>query len=448
MISVLLFLSSFIGSFILSFRHAPVFAFVLYQLIYFFNPENRWWGSLVPNLGYSFFTVVFMAVILLVNWPEAQKNKLSQLPSFRWLYFFVAIYSAVYIWSAFPSYHVEALVPLIKSAIIMSIAFKLCNSPKALDYMLYGYAAGAAYLGYYIFQVGRNSGDRVEGIGMVDSPDANGVAAAIAPAAVACLFYFWRNNLIKHKLPFIVAGAFIVNALALINSRGAMLGLAAGGAYFMWRLFFAPVQRKNQKLTVILIAFAGLASLIYVADKSTIERIYSISQESEVVESRETGATRMVFWAAAWDMAKDHPLGLGRGGFEINAPLYIPRNINTGRSRNRAVHSSWFEALSEAGYLGLFTMLMIVLTSFLMTKKCKKLLNAPNHLEDYFKVICIESMLITFVITMTFLNRMRAEVFLWCILFVACAYNVYYLRKLHLNSDVIESRTKGSNVSD
>ncbi|WP_339772592.1 O-antigen ligase family protein [uncultured Paraglaciecola sp.] len=443
MLSVLLFLGSFISSFALSFRHAPIFAFVLYQMIYFFNPQNRWWGSLVPDLGYSFFSVAFMAVILLINWPEAQKNKLAQLPSFRWLYVFVAIYSAVYIWSSFPSYHIDALIPLVKSAIIMSIAFKLCNSPKALDYMLYGYASGAAYLGYYIFQVGRNSGDRVEGIGMVDSPDANGVAAALAPAAVACLFYFWRNNLIKHKIPFIIAGAFIVNALALINSRGAMLGLAAGGAYFMWRLFFAPVQRKNQKLTVVLITLAGLASLIYVADKSTIERIYSISEESEVDETRETGATRMVFWVAAMDLAKDHPLGLGRGGFEMNAPLYIPRYVNTGRSRNRAVHSSWFEALSEAGYLGLFALIMIVISSFLMTKKCKKLLTAPELLDDYFKVICIESMLITFVVTMSFLNRMRAEIFVWCILFVACAYNVYYLRKLHLNSEHTEKHVEG-----
>lgn len=432
MISVLLFLSSFVSSFILSFRHAAIFGFVLYQVIYFFNPQNRWWGSSVPDLGYSFFSVAFMALILLLNWSECKNNKLTQLPSFRWLYFFVLIYSAVYIWSILPSYHMDALIPLVKGAIILSIAFKLCTTYKSLDYMLYGYVIGAAYLGYYISQVGRNSGDRVEGIGMVDSPDANGVAAALAPAAITCLFYFWRNTSLKLKFLFVIAGAFIVNALVLINSRGAMLGVAAGGAYFMWRLFFAPVQRKYQKVTVILIALAGLSSLVYVADQSTIERIYSISQESEVDENRETGATRMVFWAAAWDMAKDHPLGLGRGGFEINAPLYIPSYINTGANRNRAVHSSWFEALSEAGYLGFIVFLMIIFASFTMLRRSKAELAAPEFLDDYFKIVCIESMLISYLVAMTFLNRMRSEIFLWCILFVACAYNIYYLRKLHL----------------
>ena len=70
-----------------------------------------------------------------------------------------------------------------------------------------------------------------------------------------------------------------------------------------------------------------------------------------------------------------------------------------------------------------------------MTKKCKRVLNAPEHIEDYFKVICIEAMLVTFVVAMSFLNRMRAEIFVWCVLFVACAYNIYYLRKLHLIAD-------------
>jgi hypothetical protein len=230
MISVLLFFGSFVSSFILSFRHSAIFAFVLYQLIYFYNPQNRWWGSMVPDLSYSYFSVVFMAVILAVNWANTQQNKILSIPSFRWMYVFVTIYTVVYFWAIFPEYHAAAIEPFIKAAIITTIAYKLCTSIKALDYMLYGYIAGAAYIGYYIFQVGRNSGDRVERIGMVDSPEANGVAAAIAPAAIACLYYFWRNTNNKLKIPFIIAGAFIVNGLVLINSRGAMLSLVVGSA--------------------------------------------------------------------------------------------------------------------------------------------------------------------------------------------------------------------------
>lgn len=432
MISVLLFYSSFFCTFILTFRHSAIFAFVLYQLIYFFHPENRWWGSLIPSFGYSFFSVVFMLLILVLRWQETKKNKLLAVPSIRWFYFSVAIYSIVYTWAAIPSYHLEAIIPLIKAAIILSIAFKLCHSTIALDYMLYGYTAGAAYIGYYIFQVGRNAGDRVEGIGMVDSPEANGVAAAIAPASIICLFYFWRHVGLKQKTPFVIAGAIIVNGLVLVNSRGAMLGVAAGAAYLLWRLFFSSVQRKYQKTTVLGIAFAGLVSLLYITDSSTINRIYSISEQTTVNENKETGATRIVFWKAAWTMAKDHPFGLGRGGFEINAPLYIAHNIDTGRSRNRAVHSSWFEALSESGYLGLGSLIMIILSSFYMTKKCKKILNSPEFINDYFKIVCLESMLISYMVSMTFINRMRAEVFLWCVFFIACAFNIYYLRKMQL----------------
>lgn len=387
---------------------------------------------MVPDLPYSYFSVIFMAVILAVNWGTTQQNKIFSIPSFRWMYVFAAIYATVSFWALVPDYHATAVEPYLKAVIIMTIAYKLCTSIKSLDYMLYGFIAGAAYIGYYTFQVGRNSGDRVEGIGMVDSPDANGVAAAIAPAAIACLYYFWRNTNIKLKIPFVIAGAFIANGLVLINSRGAMLGLVVGGAYFMWKLFFSPVQRKAQKFTVILIAIAGMASLVYITDQSAIDRFFSISEQTEVQEDKQTGATRMVFWHAAWDMAKDYPLGLGRGGFEINAPLYIPANVNTGRSRHRAVHSSWFEALSEAGYAGLIVLVLMVISSFIMTKKCKQMLKNQQYIEDYFKVIAIESMLISFMVAMTFLNRMRAEIFFWCILYAACAFNLYYLRKMHL----------------
>ncbi|MGY0586407.1 MAG: O-antigen ligase family protein, partial [Paraglaciecola chathamensis] len=99
---------------------------------------------------------------------------------------------------------------------------------------------------------------------------------------------------------------------------------------------------------------------------------------------------------------------------------------------NRAVHSSWFEALSEAGYLGFIVFILIIFTSFTMLRRSKAELAAPEFLDDYFKVVCIESMLISYLVAMTFLNRMRSEIFLWCILFIACAYNIYYLRKLHL----------------
>jgi O-antigen ligase len=160
-------------------------------------------------------------------------------------------------------------------------------------------------------------------------------------------------------------------------------------------------------------------------DRSSIERILSIKQNTEVQENQETAATRTVFWKAAWDMAKDFPLGTGYEGFSFYSHSYIPTNVNTGRSRNRAVHSTWFETLSEVGYLGLSLFILMLDSCFKTTKLTKKYLKEQNMVDDYFKIIALEGALIAFLVTMTFINRMRAEVLYWCIMFICVAYNVY-----------------------
>jgi len=63
MLSVLMFFATLLGGVILSLRHSIAIAFVVYQAIYFFNPEKRWWGNIVPDISYSFFIVIFMALL-------------------------------------------------------------------------------------------------------------------------------------------------------------------------------------------------------------------------------------------------------------------------------------------------------------------------------------------------------------------------------------------------
>jgi hypothetical protein len=46
MLSVLMFFATLLGGVILSLRHSIAITFVVYQAIYFFNPEKRWWGNI------------------------------------------------------------------------------------------------------------------------------------------------------------------------------------------------------------------------------------------------------------------------------------------------------------------------------------------------------------------------------------------------------------------
>ena len=428
MLNVVLFMLSIFGGILLTFILSPVFSFVLYEIMYFFNPKIRWWGPMVPDLRYSFFIVLLMAGSLVLNYSKLSHNKIFAAPQIKWIYLILILIFASSLVAVYPEYHGESQVFFLKSVIIMTVAYKLIDTEAESDYVHWGYIFGCWYLSFMAFQIGRNAGDRIEGIGTVDAPDTNMVAAAIAPSLIFCLYYFWVSNKKVWKLAFAFAGVFIANALVLINSRGSFIGLVGGLFYFMFYMFFSSMQEKFQKATVIWVVVLGLSGAAFIVDESFIQRMQGMASNKEVNVEVESGATRTIFWKAAWDMAKDHPFGAGVNGFEFYAPFYIPENVNTGASRNRAVHSTWFEALSEFGYLGLFFLIMMLRSCFWATGKCKKLFKEQKDVYRYFKMIALEAALISFILSMTFINRYRAEILYWLILFTACAYNIYIVK--------------------
>jgi hypothetical protein len=431
MLTILIFLSSLLFLSIYAVFYYASASFVLYELIYFFYPQNRWWGGSVPAIGYSFLSVLLMAFVLLKGYKNTTENKIMGIPQFRYMFLFYFTFAFSYFFSPLQTSHIDAMTYLGKLLIIILIAYKLCEKPRDLNLYIMGYLLGSWYFSYLVYQTGRNSGDRVEYIGFVDAPDSNGFAAAIAPALIFSLHYFWVSKNNWHRLGYALIGAFIANALVLINSRGSFLAVVCGGGFYMYHLYFAKNRVKNQRMGVILVAILGLTGALYVADDGFITRMYTITGDAKSLEEtkseQQSGATRIEFWKAAWNMAKDHPMGVGSRGFEYYAPYYIPQNVNTGSTRNRAVHSSWFEALSEAGYLGLIFFIFMIATSLLTLSKVKSNLSINNMYKEHWKMTAIQASIITFAISMTFMNRIRAEILYWLILYSACAYNLYIL---------------------
>lgn len=421
---VVVYLALAMGSLILN----PAFSFTLYEIIYFMNPADRWWSGPLPGIRYSLLVVVLMMVVLVKNFKEHKLNNPLKIPQMRWMYVLLLLYSIASLYALLPDGHSRALESYIKLQITMTIAFMLVTNIEKLKYYTYGYIFSAWYLSFYIYQQGRTSGNRVEGIGTVDSPDSNGIAAAIAPTIVLALFYLWRSKNNFLKMAFAIAILFSANAIVLINSRGAFLGVAVSIMYFFCYLYFAKVRTPRQRLFAVALTFIGIIGFFKVADQTFLDRMSSITTASKVSEEKESGGTRMIFWGAAWDMAKDYPFGNGYRGFDLNAPFYISKNVNTGRSRYRSVHSTWFETLTEVGYPGLLAFLLMIYCAFKTTRQCKKYLKEIGDTDNYYKVVAIEAALISFLVAMTFLNRMRAEVLYWLILYTACLHNIYIVK--------------------
>ena len=425
MLHVLLFIGVCILGFFLTIIANPAYSFVLYEAVYFFSPLERWWSHYLPDLRYSFIAVILMFFAVLIKKSKNEsRNSLLAAPQFRWMYALLILYGIASFYAVLPDEHLEALTNYLKLVIIVSIAYKLIDDARSLDYALWGYVFGSWYLSFLIFQTGRNRFGRVEGIGTVDSPDANGIAAAIAPSLVVCLYYFWVRGNAFLKFTFAFAGVFIANAIILINSRGSFLGVGIGIMFFMYYLFFSSFQRRFQKAMAIGLAVVGIAGLLYLADESFVSRVQTM-QNTEITLEEQTATSRIVFWFSAMKLARDRPFGSGYKGFNFYAPIYLPEDMDAGATRNRSVHSTWFQVLSEIGYLGLLFFVLMIYSSVKALRSCMVKLKGLDEYESYYKVIMLQAALLIFLVSMTFMNRFGAEILYWLVLYSACAYNIF-----------------------
>ena len=420
----LLFLLIFFGGIVAALTYNGAAAFIVYQFIYFFNPEFRWWGATIPGLRYSMITALLMMFVLFIRYREYSiLSPWREMTPFKWLIALLGFYYAGYLFAIDLLAHKKFTFEFTKLVIIVFIAYKLINSERALNVCLWAYILGCTYIGYLAWESGRNHQGRVEGIGMVDAPDANDTAAALVPTAVLLMYYAWIGNK-KTKLFAVFCGALIANGLVLINSRGSFLAAVVSLGIFVLFMIFSKYQRKGQRAAAILMICIGVSGALYVTDDLFWERMGTLK---EIEDEEASGASRMVFWWTTFDMLEGRPWGLGIDGYNRLAPVYMDDETRGG-VEFRAVHSLWFQGLSEVGWLGFGCFLMMLFTLFRLSAKAKKYVLSKQEFETYFKLLALEAALIGYLAAGSFINRFRAEILYWMVLFLAVAVKVYYLQ--------------------
>lgn len=440
MISALLYLLPFLTGLAMSLRHGPVLIFMVYQLDYFLNPQNKWWGSYLPFLGAQFYLVLTMIIVFILGFGKYNQNPAFKHPQFKFMCLTVLMYSLAYFNAPYSDYHLEAVDAFLTMLVVTFLIVKLCSEQKHVYWIINTYLYSAFLLGLYIYGWGRDSSGRVSSVGMVDAPGANFIAAALAPTIILFISKLISDKRIIARGLYAVGLVFVLNALILINSRGSFVGVAAGVGYFMFISFRNNAFTAKEKRAIFfgVLLFAG--ALVRLADATFIDRMMSVKEEATLTEEKESGSTRVFFWLAAIDMAKDHPFGAGAGGFQFYAPSYIPSDINTGGSKNRAAHSTWFETLSEAGYLGFLFFFLMIYFTFTSFRKTRLYLWGKKDFLNSAIVLAVSSGFVTFIVSMTFINRLRGEVLYWLIALSMCCANVF-MREKRKPTDKHHSKT-------
>lgn len=423
-ITSLAFLLIFITGLIASALVNGAWGFYLYELVYFANPPARWWGASVPGLPYSFITVTVMMLCIGAKFGEYSRNSLIDLPLTKWFAGIVILFAATQSWAVAADLHWISLIDYCKLFITMALAYKLVDSPAKLELALWAYLAGATYIGWEAYSVGRNDFGRVEGIGTVDSPEANGVAATLVPA-IPILMYFVAKGNMRNKVTAAFMGVWIVNGLVLINSRGAFLGVLAGAGFLLIYLLISSRQTHVQRMVAILIMVAGLAGMLYLTDEQFWQRMDTLR---EVEDESKSGSHRYRMWLSTFDLLEDYPAGVGAWGFQILSPIYVDPDLFHTNQKQKAVHSMWFQVLSELGWLGFFLFIGLVMACFRAIRKTRKAVSSYVSSSDYFLMIALEAGFVGYLVAGSFIDQFRAQILYWTILFIACAYNIHVLR--------------------
>jgi len=419
----------------------PHWIFYLYQMVYFFNPNIRWWFREVPNLPYSFIVSVSMLLLFVAKYSSFQKNQITKIPYFKWLVLFLISYGLVTFYAISRPLHLQATIEFYKLFIVMGIAYKLLDDLSKFEGALFAYLTANAYLAFEVFSVGRNSGDRVEGIGLIDAPDANTMAATFVPAIPLLIFYFWYGSK-KVKIYCVLIGVFILDALVLINSRGAFLGVILGVMLFFYAMLAAKTKTKNQKKLVLLFVFMGLLGASVFIDESFINRMETITEDSDNYDT--SGVRRTQFWLASIEMSKDHPFGTGAYGFDYLSVVYLTEELldKGNHFANRAVHSIWFQAFSEMGYHGFLFFFMIIIITLRMIRKIKIYCKERDDTRTYFLAHAVYCGFIGLLFSSSFINQFRVNLIYWFIMFIAALYSIIFLQNKDESNHDIEDKKK------
>jgi hypothetical protein len=335
----------------------------------------------------------------------------------------VVIVLLAFLWSINPEIHQKMVFRYLKYIFFIFLIYKVVDNQTSLRGCILVYILSICYVAFLAWQVGRTGEGRLEGIGIPDAPDVNGVAAVVVTSVPLVLYIILFSAEKWLKGVAVIALAFVLNALILMNSRGALVGLIASMSWFSF-IIFSQKGIRSAKWKLVAGLVCGLFLFVYLADDSFWARMETLQN----VDAETGSGHRILYWLKTFEMLGDHPFGMGAMGFQLASPDYLPAEWMASGEGVRAVHSTWFEVLSEYGYQGLIVFMGYIASTFFLARKVKHYLIKKGERTNMLQLVALESAFIGFIVASTFINRFYAEIMYWLPAFIAVFANIYMLK--------------------
>jgi hypothetical protein len=361
MFGAALFVLSSLAFAVLAFARHPIYGLYFYLASIYVHPPSRWWGPMLPDLRWALTSALITAAAIV--WHRGRLAEKAPWYSSGAAIILIAYASLMVVqtaWALDVQTHLDGTIKYLKYLIAFWIFYRICDRPETLRDAMLGHVLGCALLGIFAISIGRE-GDRLDGVGGPGLDDANTLGMYLATGLVlgmglVLVLKGWRRLALLGLLGLVATG------FVLANSRGALLGLVAGGATLL-----ITKSRVHSKGFWVL-ALVGLVGMAAVVDKKFVDRMFTIGDVVEVSEDADASArSRLAIYEAQVRMALDHPFGAGHRGTATLSPQYIEQRwLTTAQSGDsgeaqRSSHNTFMSTLVEQGFVGAMLFLALLL---------------------------------------------------------------------------------------
>jgi len=329
---------------LLAFVRHPIYGLYFYLSATYVYPPGRWWAYMFGDLRWSLLAAV---VTVLAVWFGSAKLR----PKPFWLAntpaLIITLYALLMLiqtsWAVDIGTHLRGTTQFFKYIVAFWFVYRVVDSEEGVRNLLLAHVLGCGLLGLYAYVAGR-SGGRLDGVGGPGIDDANTLGMYFATGAITAVGLLLVERGWRRWLSFGCLG-IIMNGLILTNTRGAFLGLLAGG------LVLAVCKAREHRRTFWLLAGAGVLCTSVLIDEKFIDRMSTIQDAIEQTEGADFSAvTRMTLAAAQMEMFRDYPMGTGWRGTATLSPRYLDEKYLSGGGRSS--HNTFLTTLVEQGVPG------------------------------------------------------------------------------------------------
>ncbi|GAA0252491.1 putative O-glycosylation ligase, exosortase A system-associated [Rhodanobacter caeni] len=279
-----------------------------------------------------------------------------------------------------------------KVLIMVFVTLVMVNTRERMHWLVWMIVCSLGFYGLKggLFTLLRGGSNHVLGPPGTFISDNNALALALC-MTLPFMRYLQLHS--SHRIVRIGLGvAMALTGVAVLGtySRGGLIGLAIVGV--------ALLLKSRHKITVILSLAVIGATAIHFMPPEWSARMHTL-QDAKKTDS---GETRIQSWKFATNVALHRPL-IG-GGFDVYQSESMWSAYAPSGSIQRAVHSIYFRALGEQGFVGLLLFLALLFISWRNCARVRKLTRRnPDQSWAFDLASMLQASLLAFMVSGAFL---------------------------------------------